>query len=92
MANHQYYQVNIDDLKRVCPDLNFDNCQLVMGDSQMIQLGAQEPLVINDGSIIYQQPQHSQIAPQQYIIQEEDIQTDGGFASHAGQVSSKVND
>lgn len=84
MANHQYYQVmDIDELKRVCPNINFDNCQLVMGDSPVIQLGSQEQLVINDGSIIYQQPQH-QIAQQQYIIQEDDIQTDGGFAS--GQV------
>lgn len=88
MANHQYYQVmDIDELKRACPNINFDNCQLVMGDSPVIQLGSQEQLVINDGSIIYQQPQHNQIAQQQYIIQEEDIQTDGSFASHAGQVN-----
>lgn len=87
MANHQYYQVmDIDELKRACPNINFDNCQLVMGDSPVIQLGSQEQLVINDGGIIYQQPQHSQIAQQQYIIQEEDIQSDGSFASHAGQV------
>lgn len=89
MANHQaqYYQVmDMDELKRVCPNINFDNCQLVMGDSPVIQLGSQEQLVLNDGSIIYQQPQHSQIAQQQYIIQEDDIQPDGSFASHAGQV------
>lgn len=86
MANQQYYQVmDFDELKRVCPNINFDNCQLVMGDSPVI-LGSQEQFVINDGSIIYQQPQHTQITQQQYIIQEEDIQTDGGFASHAGQV------
>lgn len=88
MANHQYYQVmDIDELKRACPNINFDNCQLVMGDSPVIQLGSQEQqIVINDGRLIYQQPQHSQIAQQQYIIQEEDIQSDGSFATQAGQV------
>lgn len=80
MASHQYYQVmDIDELKRACPNINFDNCQFLM-DSPVIQLGSQE-------QIIYQQPQHSHMAQQQYIIQEEDIQTDGSFASHAGQVN-----
>lgn len=84
MASHQFYQVmDIDELKRACPNINFDNCQLVMGDS--LVMGSQEQLVINDGGIIYQQP-HNQMVQQSYVIQEEDIHTDGSFASHAGQV------
>ncbi|KAJ6643379.1 hypothetical protein Bhyg_08339, partial [Pseudolycoriella hygida] len=57
--------------------LPIDNC-FVVDNNSLIRL--------NDGRFLYQQTQQSQMAQPQYVLQEDDIQSDGTMPGHSGQI------